>query len=63
MDWRKIGKVVINTVGAFGASFMGGLQLGIPPREAAIMAGIATGANLFGLNQDSVKLLSVLTKK
>jgi hypothetical protein len=44
-------KVLANLISSFAASFLAAWGSGIPPKEAAIAAGIATAANLAGLVQ------------
>jgi len=44
-------KVMANLFSSFLGSFLAAWGAGIPPKEAAIAAGIATAANLAGLAQ------------
>lgn len=48
MNWQKI---LVNTLASFVGSFAAAFGSGIPPREAAIAAGVATLTNIAGLFQ------------
>lgn len=44
-------KLFANIIGVFGSSFLAAWSAGVPPKEAAVAAGMATLANIVGLYQ------------
>lgn len=51
-------KVLANVLSSFAASFLAAWGAGLPPKEAAIAAGLATAANLSGLVQKKPEVSS-----
>lgn len=45
-------KLFANLFGSFAATFLGAWGSGLPPKEAAIAAALATAANISGLLQE-----------